>query len=444
MDPRTLNLVIALGNLTFALLVSIFIHSSGTDNRALSMWRWARIVSGAGFLMVWARPMMPWLASIPQVLQIGAVGLELVAYCLYFGLAHRLKTLWWCLGCMLVLQLATALAPTRNVGIAAASLFAGVLYVLMAVLFLRQPMANGVLLRVIGGVNAAGASVLLVRAVDAAFSTGLEPMADTGINFAMYFLSYLALIFNGFGFLLLAKQRDEHELQLTLSHLRAAEAGQRELLSVASHEFRTPAAMIKTSLDSLGYLAAQITPEVARWHGHISHATTRLIDLTNNLISEDRLLNSSFKPNLETVDMLALVTGVLAAYPPDSPLVPDLPQGPILVLADPALLRIALHNLIDNALLHNASAVDSVAVTLTVFGEKIEISIADHGPGIADGMKEKVFDRYYAGSGGLANGLGLSIVRNIVLVHGGDIRLSDNEPHGAVFIIALPRTKETL
>ena len=76
-------------------------------------------------------------------------------------------------------------------------------------------------------------------------------------------------------------------------------------------------------------------------------------------------------------------------------------------------------------------------------GTMVAVSIADDGPGIPEEAKAHLFDMFYTASQGKSDnrrglGLGLSLCRSIVSAHGGDITVSDNHPHGAVFTFTLP------
>ena len=79
----------------------------------------------------------------------------------------------------------------------------------------------------------------------------------------------------------------------------------------------------------------------------------------------------------------------------------------------------------------------------------VEVSIADHGPGIPDEQKEHVFDMFYSGANTIADsrrslGLGLYLCKTIITAHGGRISVSDNQPHGTVFTFTLPVGKVEL
>lgn len=260
-------------------------------------------------------------------------------------------------------------------------------------------------------------------------------------------------------------------LEQALRDVQQAESEQRQLLSMASHEFRTPAAMIKASLDSLRFLDTPIPAEVVQRLQNIKHASTRMIDLSNKLIHQDRLRELALRPSLEAVELRAMIEKVVARYVHDpadmrSPrVILVAPTTPIsecdtTLQADPALLSIALHNLIDNALEHGvaqddeAAAAADIRVSIEVLPEHVELRVADRGAGIPDGDKEKIFERFYrltkrktlsksatpsSAAGGKGDGLGLSIVYAIARAHGGVAYAADNPLGGAVLAMRLPR-----
>ena len=81
--------------------------------------------------------------------------------------------------------------------------------------------------------------------------------------------------------------------------------------------------------------------------------------------------------------------------------------------------------------------------------DKAVIEVADDGEGISDEMKDKIFDMFYSGANKVVDsrrslGLGLSLCKSIVSAHGGEIKVSDNSPHGAVFTFTLPIEEVTL
>lgn len=235
-----------------------------------------------------------------------------------------------------------------------------------------------------------------------------------------------------------ARTRD---LETALRDVQKAEAEQRQLLSMASHEFRTPAAMIKMSLDSLRYLPDPIPPMVNARLDNIRLASQRLTLLTNSLIVDNRLREPRLQIHPASVSFDQTIRDVAAGYPASTPLRLELPWTPILLNADAALLSIALHNLIDNALHHGASSRPGIIINLSEHDDHITLTVSDNGPGIPDAEKEKVFERFERRHASRGSGLGLSIVRAIVRAHGGTIQAHDNKPVGTRMVIQLPRQR---
>ena len=106
-------------------------------------------------------------------------------------------------------------------------------------------------------------------------------------------------------------------------------------------------------------------------------------------------------------------------------------------------MRRALRNVIENAQRYGETA----SVTLIRIGETVQITVADHGPGIPEDQLERVFDPFYRlessrsrETGG--TGLGLSIARTIIQAHGGDIELKNREMGGLAATISMPLTGE--
>ena len=234
------------------------------------------------------------------------------------------------------------------------------------------------------------------------------------------------------------RKKTDAALISALANLEIAEAEQRHLLSVASHEFRTPAAMIKASLDSLHFLRNSIPPEVALRLDHIRQASLRLINLANQLISEDRLQEMSLQPQMQRIDVCELTREVVDRYALGDALALQLPEHSVMLGADPTLLAIALHNLIDNAIQYHPKQPQPVVVSLKENTDTVELQVADLGPGVPEEEQEIVFQRFHSAKGGASHGLGLSIVYSVAHAHGGIAFVYDNNPHGAVFVIQLP------
>jgi two-component system sensor histidine kinase KdpD len=110
-----------------------------------------------------------------------------------------------------------------------------------------------------------------------------------------------------------------------------------------------------------------------------------------------------------------------------------------MISVDARLIQQALSALLSNAVVHGNSD-QPVDVTVARDGSMLVISVADRGPGLVPGDENKVLEKFYRGPrtrpGGI--GLGLSIARQLVEVHGGEILAQNRENRGARFSIRLP------
>jgi signal transduction histidine kinase len=107
------------------------------------------------------------------------------------------------------------------------------------------------------------------------------------------------------------------------------------------------------------------------------------------------------------------------------------------VVADD-MLESVFRNLLTNAVQHNDKDLPEVTVSVTVDGGTAQIRIADNGPGIPDNRKDEVFEQGSMDLDSEGTGLGLYLVDTLVDRYGGEVRVEDNDPEGAVFVVALP------
>jgi signal transduction histidine kinase len=433
-DLPTLAMATGIGNLAFAALATVYARSAPEPSPTLTLWRRARLVGGLALLVNGLRlPLWPGVV-VSHVALFLAWALEYAAYRRLLGRPARPRGLIlataFAIGGRFALHLA---GVPRSVDLLLFSLVNGSFVLAMAAILLAHR-ARGPLVLMMGLTNALGGSLFFIRVGFGLWVQPLVPFDPVLINVAMWTVGYLVVIVNGFGFLLVAKQENDEQLRQALAELAQAEAEQRQLLSLASHEFRTPAAMIQTSLDSLKFLAEEVPPQVETRLGNMRKATQRLIRLANSLIAQDRLRERRLGLSPGRVDLRALIDGVVSAYP--EPIRWQPPEQPVLLDADPELLTIALHNLIDNALRHGRG--EPPEIRLQVMMGAVELAVADLGEGVPDDLKSAVFERFYHRDGSPGSGIGLSIVLKIAHLHGGEAGVRDNPPHGAVFYLRLP------
>ena len=115
-------------------------------------------------------------------------------------------------------------------------------------------------------------------------------------------------------------------------------------------------------------------------------------------------------------------------------------EGPIprVTVSADDMLESVFRNLLVNAVEHNDEDVPEVRVSTEQREETLEVSIADNGPGIPDERKQDIFEEGKKGLDSAGTGLGLYLVQTLLDRYGGSIEVSDNEPEGTVFTVALP------
>jgi len=111
---------------------------------------------------------------------------------------------------------------------------------------------------------------------------------------------------------------------------------------------------------------------------------------------------------------------------------------PDVEVAANSMLSSVFRNLLNNAVQHNDADTPQIEVSFEVRDNEVEVRIADNGPGIPDDHKDTVFGKGERGLGSPGTGIGLYLVDTLATEYGGEIRVEDNEPTGAVFVVQLP------
>jgi two-component system sensor histidine kinase KdpD len=172
----------------------------------------------------------------------------------------------------------------------------------------------------------------------------------------------------------------------------------------------------------------------------------RLHRLVDNLLDQTRLESGALRPHLDWCDAHDLVNAALAGIR-DSldghPLEIAVPADMPLFRADGALMEQVVANLLLNAALHTPAGTPIMLATgFEPAHRRIFIAVADRGPGLPAGLRERLFLKFQRGDAARAGGLGLglAIVRGLVGAHGGEIVAAENPGGGAVFTVYLPHT----
>ena len=235
---------------------------------------------------------------------------------------------------------------------------------------------------------------------------------------------------------LLAEEAHRAQMRMETEKLRSS------LLSSVSHDLRTPLSAITGAASALLQSGPPLGPTDQRELVEaIREEADRLGRLVQNLLDMTRL-ESGVVPvrkewhSLEEVVGIALgrLSDRLGERPVDVRLPEDLP----LVSMDAVLIEQVFINLLDNALKYTPDG-SPIEISARVDGGGVQIEVADRGPGLAPGVEQRVFEKFYRGqSPGRGSGLGLAICRGFVEVHGGRIWAENREGGGAAFRFTIP------
>jgi signal transduction histidine kinase len=219
-----------------------------------------------------------------------------------------------------------------------------------------------------------------------------------------------------------------------LAALHESVTAQRQLVADASHELRTPLTSLTTNLDLLEDGAGLADPQAPGLVRAAREQAGELDQLITDLLDLARYHESA--PHRETVrlDLLTdeAVRRVRQRMP--HPAI-DTRLHPCLVHVDPSAVDRAVSNLVDNALKWTPPD-----APVRVVVENGQVSVTDHGPGIADEDLPRIFERFYrapAARGMPGAGIGLAIVGGVAQANDGTVAVRTG-PHGSTFTLAFP------
>ncbi len=226
-----------------------------------------------------------------------------------------------------------------------------------------------------------------------------------------------------------------------LVRLRRAIDAERHFTSDASHELRTPLAALKAQAQ----VAQRSDNKEARQHAlrSVVEGVNRSSRLIEQLLTLARLEPESVQNSFEKKDLATIVEEVMAQVAitaQEKQIEIDLTRsGKTDIKGISALLDILARNLLENAL-HYTPQGGEVHVSVASDSNKIVLNVSDSGPGIPQELRDRVFDRFYRvpGSEQSGSGLGLSIVKSIVEIHGGSISISETDSGGGMITVTLP------
>jgi len=211
---------------------------------------------------------------------------------------------------------------------------------------------------------------------------------------------------------------------------------------------RTPLAVIAGA--SSGLLENLDANEVTRREllTTIVEESRRLARLLDNLLEMSKLESGSAAPNMQWHVLEELIGAALARTRHELThhrVETDIPTDLPLIRVDGILLEQVLINLLENAARYTPPG-SQIDIAARAQGSWLVLTVADNGPGLAPGTEEKVFEKFYRGASHpdarRGSGLGLSICRAVIRLHGGTVTASNRPTGGAQFTIRLPISQE--
>jgi len=223
-----------------------------------------------------------------------------------------------------------------------------------------------------------------------------------------------------------------------------------EFVANASHELRTPLATIRAAVDSLTALKPAAAEEVEHLGRILDRHTTRLEEMTNDLLSLHLVESTRQRLRLETIDLGGLAAWVRDHFTQRAEekgvrLIAEAADPLDEVRSDATLVQLILQNLLDNAIKFTPAGGEVVSRFDTV-DDRVMISVRDTGCGIPAEIQDRVFERFYQADASRSGeprirgtGLGLAIVKHAAERLGAFVKLQSQVDRGTTVTVTIPR-----
>jgi signal transduction histidine kinase len=259
------------------------------------------------------------------------------------------------------------------------------------------------------------------------------------------FLQTIAALLAG----IVEKGRLTAEVEARLAQLTALDAARAELLSVVTHELRTPLSVVRVYVDLLGDAAeagdADPPPEatdVESWHDAAIEQLGRLDRLVDSILASVRgegLTGLSRAP-FDAVGAVDETVETLRLLLRPRPIRWDRPAGPVIAIGDEGRFRQVLEQLLENESKYAPSG-EGVSIGVWEVGADVQVYVTDDGPGVPIEDWESVFEPFVRIEGrgrSRGSGIGLFAARRLMHAMGGRVFLEPNGFGGSRFVVALP------
>jgi signal transduction histidine kinase len=244
-------------------------------------------------------------------------------------------------------------------------------------------------------------------------------------------------------------QQTVAELEEANARMRSLERAKASFLTMISHELRTPLSVARGYIDLVADGGAGEIPELARHYLSVAAQNAEYLGaLIDDLLAMSQLSAGEYSLQREEVSLASLIREVVLAHQHQAEnlsvcLRADLPRGEQKVIADPLRMMQVLNNLVENALKFTPRG-GEVTVRLANTNGEMRVTVADTGRGIPLDQLKLVFDEFYQGDKPVNEirpgvGLGLTICRSLVDLHGGRIWAESKADGGTRVHFTVPR-----
>jgi PAS domain S-box-containing protein len=233
-------------------------------------------------------------------------------------------------------------------------------------------------------------------------------------------------------------------LESALERERETTNAYRNFVSMVSHQFRTPLAILDSSAQRILRRGAELTQdELVTRIQKIRNAGTRLTRLVESVLNAAKLDAGTIEVNPASYNLVDLVMDICERQREVSSQADirfDVPDVPVRVYCDGMLIEQVVVNLLSNAIKYSGDT-PIVEIKIWMDGSRAFCSVRDWGIGIPADEISKIFDRFYrarTATGIAGTGIGLNFAQRIMHLHGGDIQVESYEAAGSLFTFDLP------
>jgi signal transduction histidine kinase len=279
------------------------------------------------------------------------------------------------------------------------------------------------------------------------FVVRVAPTSSAGAAWTLRFVTLEIFIIMLMGLVILAAMAFGYRYtvrQLELAQMKAS------FVSNVTHELKTPIALIRLAVETLQMRRFTGPEESERFLSTIERETQKLTRLVDNILDLARFESGHHILKMAPVDVRQIALETLENFRPRLEhagfrVEADLPEGLPPARGDAIALSHCVLNLLDNAVKYSKDD-RYIRLSASASNGTVQLSVADHGIGVAPGDRRRIFEKFVRIEHGLVHdakgaGLGLSLVQQIMRAHRGRVDVTGNPGGGSVFTLVLPTTE---